>query len=110
MVYLDAAVPSPGQSLFDIIASGRCDPLSFAGLEPSPPYVEQRRFDPAVIGRLPKTCILCTKSEFAMVTHVAREKIAAEQGWTYVEIPSSHVPMADIPDALNRILLDAAGE
>ena len=35
LVYLDAAVPSPGQSLFDIIASGGRDPLSFAGLEPA---------------------------------------------------------------------------
>jgi len=40
LVYLDAALPDPGQSLFDIIVSGGSDPMSFAGLEPVAPYVE----------------------------------------------------------------------
>ena len=35
LVYVDAALPDPGQSLFDIIVSGGRDPLSFAGLEPA---------------------------------------------------------------------------
>jgi pimeloyl-ACP methyl ester carboxylesterase len=111
LVYLDAALPDPGQSLFDLIVSGCCDPLSFAGLGPAQPYVEKLQFDPAKIEPLPKTYILCTKSEFAAVTHIAREKIAAnEKGWTYLELPSSHVPMADMPDQFYRILLDIAKE
>jgi pimeloyl-ACP methyl ester carboxylesterase len=36
LVYLDAALPDPGQSLFDIIASSGSDPQSFRGLEPAP--------------------------------------------------------------------------
>jgi pimeloyl-ACP methyl ester carboxylesterase len=111
LVYLDAALPDPGQSLFDLIVAGGCDPLSFAGLEPSPPYVEKLQFEPAKIDPLPKTYILCTKSEFAAVTHIAREKIAARnKGWTYLELPSSHVPMADMPDEFYRILLNIAKE
>jgi hypothetical protein len=78
--------------------------------EPAPPYVEKLQFDEANIARLPKTYIFCTKSEFAPVTRVAKEKIAANgRNWTYIELPSSHVPMADMPDELYRLLLDAAG-
>jgi pimeloyl-ACP methyl ester carboxylesterase len=101
LVYLDAALPGPGQSLFDIIASGGSDPLSYTGLEPAPPYVEKLQFEPTRIQRLPKTYILCTKSEFAAVTEVARRTIsAAGEGWTFIELQSSHVPMADAPEKL----------
>jgi pimeloyl-ACP methyl ester carboxylesterase len=109
LVYLDAALPDPGQSLFDLLVSGGRDPLSFAGLEPAAPYVEKLLFDAERIKPLKKTYILCTKSEFATVTHVAREKIAAvKKGWTYIEMVSSHVPMADKPDEFYRLMLDAA--
>lgn len=32
---------------------------------------------------------------------------AAPRGWTRLELPSSHVPMADLPDAWYRVLLSA---
>ena len=52
--------------------------------------------------RLNKTYILCTNSEFSSVTKEAREKVAkaGKDNWTYREIPASHVPMADMPDAI----------
>jgi len=63
-----------------------------------------------MIQHLPKTYVLCTESEFAVVTQVARRKItAAKKGWTYIELPSSHVPMASMPDEFAKFLLDAAG-
>lgn len=110
LVYVDAAVPDPGQSLFDLITAGGRDPLSFAGLEAAAPYVERLEFDPLTIERLQKTYILCTRSEFATVTHVAREKIAASgsKGWTYLELPTSHVPMASLPDEFYHLVLEAA--
>jgi pimeloyl-ACP methyl ester carboxylesterase len=109
LVYVDAALPDPGQSLFDIIVFGGCDPLSFAGLEPAAPYVEKLQFDARKIKPLPKTYILCTESEFAPVTHVARKKIAAAgKEWIYVELPTSHVPMASMPDEFTQLLLEAA--
>jgi pimeloyl-ACP methyl ester carboxylesterase len=107
LVYVDAALPDPGQSLFDIISSGGCDPMSFAGLEPAAPYVEKLQFDPEIIKLLPKTYIFCTESEFAAVTHVAKQKIAAAgKEWTYIELPTSHVPMATMPDELVHWLLE----
>jgi pimeloyl-ACP methyl ester carboxylesterase len=109
LVYVDAALPDPGQSLFDLFASGSRDPMSFEGLEPAAPYVEKLQFDPRKLQSLPKTYILCTESEFAPITHVAREKIAtAREKWTYIEIPSSHVPMASMPERFLKLLLEAA--
>ena len=62
---------------------------------------------PRKIEPLPKTYILCTKSEFHHVTRVAKQKIAAEKkGWTYIELPSSHVPMADMPDEFYQLMLN----
>jgi len=58
---------------------------------------------------LPKTYILCTESEFASVTIVAKRKIAAdEKDWTYIELPTSHVPMASMPEQLSQLLLETA--
>jgi pimeloyl-ACP methyl ester carboxylesterase len=113
LVYLDAALPDPGQSLYDLLtlglstASGKGPVLP----EPYPPYREKIQFDPVKIQALPKTYILCTKSEFADITHIAREKIAKRNtGWTILELPSSHVPMADMPDRFYQLLLDIAKE
>lgn len=107
LVYVDAALPDSGQSLFDLISSGGRDPLSFAGLEPAKPYVEKLQFDAKKIETLPKTYILCTESEFASVTHSARKKIAEEgKGWIYIELPSSHVPMASMPEQFSQLLLE----
>jgi hypothetical protein len=71
--------------------------------------VEKLQFNPAILQLLRKTYILCTKSEFAVVTEVARKKIAAAKNeWTYIELPSSHVPMADLPDEFYKLMLAAA--
>ena len=37
LVYADAALPDPGESLYDLIRSAGIDPDSFSGLEPAPP-------------------------------------------------------------------------
>lgn len=108
LVYIDAALPDPGQSLFDIIVSSGCDPRSFAGLEPAPPYMEKLQFDARVLKRLKKTYLFCTKSEFSVVTTIAKKKIAKENNhWKYREIPASHVPMADMPEEVVQVMLDA---
>lgn len=105
MVYIDAALPDPGQSLFDLFMENGANPLSFAGLEATVAYVETLQFDPRPLQRLKKTYIFCTRSEFAMVTQGAKKKIAARGGgWTYLELPTSHVPMATMPQRLYRIL------
>jgi pimeloyl-ACP methyl ester carboxylesterase len=110
MVYVDAALPDPGESLFDQFALGKVDPLSVTGLEPASAYVERLQFDPVRIRRIPKTYVLCTKSDFAMVTGIARKKVAEQVNaqWMYVELPTSHVPMATMPGRFNRLMLEMA--
>lgn len=63
-MYLDAALPDPGQSLFDLFGEGGVDPRSFPDMEAASAYVEKLHFDPREIQQLPKTYILCTESEF----------------------------------------------
>jgi pimeloyl-ACP methyl ester carboxylesterase len=109
LVYVDAAVPDPGQSLFDIIVSSGSDPMSVAGLEPAAAYLEKLQFDAQKIKSLPKTYIRCTESEFASVTNVAKKKIAADgKEWIYLELPTSHVPMATMPEQLSQILAQSS--
>lgn len=108
VVYVDAALPDPGQSLFDIIRSGGVDPLSFEGLEAAPPYVEALHFDPGRLVAARRTYVLCTQSEFTIVTHVAKAKIDRQpEAWSYIELPTWHVPMADMPDRVAEILRTA---
>jgi len=109
LVYVDAALPDPGQSLFDIITSSGSDPTSFVGLEPAAPYVEKLQFDPKRVKPIPKTYIMCTESEFSPVHPVVKKKIeAAGTEWDYVEWPTSHVPMASMPEQFNQLLLEIA--
>jgi len=109
LVYLDAALPDPGESLFDLFAAAGSDPLAVAGLEAARAYVEKIRFDPGIIEPLKKTYIRCTKSDFLDLTRLAWQRIgAAPRGWTRLELPSSHIPMADLPDEWYRVLLGAA--
>jgi len=109
LVYVDAAVPDPGQSLFDQFFEGKTDPLSFPGLEAASAYVQKLQFDSRNIQKLQKTYILCTESEFAILTRGAKKKITAHsEGWTCIELPTSHVPMATLPRRFYRLMLEAA--
>ena len=109
LVFVDAALPNPGQSLFDIISSEGYDPLSFAGLEALPPYVEKLQFCFEKVKQLPKTYIRCMESEFVVITESAKKNIATPSvEWgDYFEVPTGHVPMASMPEKLAQLLLEA---
>jgi pimeloyl-ACP methyl ester carboxylesterase len=110
LVYLDAALPDPGDSLYSLLQQG-LTLLADQSLvpDPAPPYVETLDYNPEILNLIPKTYILCTKSDYATMTRIAKKKIDAHQGgWTYIELSSSHVPMADQPEEFNRVLLDIA--
>lgn len=108
LIYVDAALPEPGQSLFDILEAGGRDPRSVKGLESALAYIEKIRFDPDEIRKLPKTYILCTGSMFRCLTDPARQKVnAGGKEWTYREMDSSHLPMVEKPGELAKLLLEA---
>ena len=46
LVYVDAALPDLGQSLFDLVVVRGADPGSVAGLEARAAYIEKIRFNP----------------------------------------------------------------
>jgi len=108
LVYLDSALPDPGQSLIEILNKVYSKEQYAAALpEPSPPYVEPLQFHPENIMLLNKTYIRCLKSEFIEVTRLAKEKInVSKESWTYYELQSSHVPMADQPEEFYKLLLN----
>lgn len=104
LVYLDAALPDPGQSLFDILKLGGLDPVSVVGGAPKA-YTEKLQFDVKNLEMLAKTYIYCTESEFKPVTNLAKQKIALNsEGWRFIEIQSSHLPQASMPKELAQLL------
>jgi pimeloyl-ACP methyl ester carboxylesterase len=112
LVYLDAAIPVPGESLFDLLAQSGQDPLvSIPGLEPAMAYVDKLRFDPEKVQHLEKVFIRCTKSELAGFITVSLDRIArVRERWTLLDLPAGHVCQPTHPGELARILLDVAGK
>jgi len=105
LVYLDAALPDPGQSLFDILTLGDFDPVSVVGGVPKA-YTEKLQFDPKNLKMLAKIYIYCTESEFKPVTNLAKQKISLNsEGWRFIEIQASHLPQASMPKELAQLLL-----
>ncbi len=109
LVYLDSALPDPGQSLMDILNLTYSQEDSAVLPDPNPPYVEKLQYNLKTIAGIKKIYIRCTKSEFVDISQFAKEKIdTAGGGWVYFELPSSHVPMADLPDDFYKLLLSIA--
>ncbi len=108
MIYLDSAVPDPGQSLVDVLDTVYSkDDYKAALPEPSPPYIEKIRYDPDRLEGLKKIYIRCTMSEFKDLSQLVKEKIlSSPDKWDYYELNSSHVPMADEPEKFYRLLLE----
>ncbi len=107
MVYIDAALPDSGQSLFDLFRAGGSDPLSFEGLAPYPSYVEKLIFNPWILATIPNVYLRCTRSVFAAIGLMARDRILSrldEDRWGYFEIPSDHTPMQSMPGQLLEFL------
>jgi pimeloyl-ACP methyl ester carboxylesterase len=107
LVYLDAVVPDPGQSLFDFLKSSGHEPLSkVPGLEAAMAYIDKIEFNPENIKTMPKFFIRCTKSELAAFTTVSLNKIKKNSDeWTNFDLEAGHVCQPTVPDKLAEILL-----
>jgi hypothetical protein len=112
LVYVDAALPEPGQSLFDILTLVGFDPIDILGNSPNIAYKEKIVFDPNKIQHLRKIYILCTKSEFLPIARLNQQKIATDKKgiWKYVELKTGHLPQATLPDEVTKILISAISQ
>jgi len=105
LVYLDAAFPTSGQSLFDVLSEANYDPkIVLEGFPKA--YIEKLYYDPKKIEILSKVYIQCTESSFLSVTNPIVNKIYNEKSWQTFYLPTSHVPQATMPDKLIELLLD----
>ena len=136
LVYLDAAVPLPGESwssLHDettrtarrqaIAESGTLAPPDPAvyGLSgddaawvarrqtphPGGVYDTPLEFDAERIGALPRTFISCTSPALPTID-ASRARVRRDAGWTFLEMATGHDPMISAPDALVRQLVALA--
>lgn len=108
MVYVDTGLPDPGQSMMDLLDTVYSSHDRRAYLpDPNPPYVEKLEYNPKTLKNIRKIYIRCTKSEFIDLTRISKEKIEADnENWIYLEIASSHVPMADMKQEFYDLLLN----
>lgn len=102
MIYIDAAVPDPGESLFSLFTASGVDPASVEGLDPYLPYIEALIYNPMVIEPIPKLFIKCTQSRFILLSGLVTRRISSQlrKNWTIRELPSDHTPMLSMPDQL----------
>ena len=105
LVYLDAVLPDPNQSVVDIFALANFTPKK--STENSPTYTEKLDFDPRNLQNVNKLYVLCTQSSFSAVAMLAKHKVENNKdNWSYRELATSHLPMATHPDELSKLLLD----
>jgi pimeloyl-ACP methyl ester carboxylesterase len=134
IVYLDAFVPSDGQSLFDLqptevrarmredarrVGNGwriPPNPLPPDMSETDVAWVMPRRVmqplrtfaEPVSLSgagkRLPKTYIYCTRPAPGNIFRQFAERARDERAWRYFEIDASHSPHITVPDVLATLL------
>lgn len=106
LVYLDAALPEAGQSLFDLLALGGYKPEHIVGGTP-PAYTEKMNYNAKPLETLDKIYITCTKSEFSrVIQHFLPQIKTSHKNWRFRELPTGHIPQATMPDELAAILLE----
>jgi len=133
LVYLDAFVPTDGQSLRDL--AGTASPAApVAGwlIPPNPPSPDttpedlawtqpRRRHQPArcftqplrlsgAVELLPRTYIHCTRKEGHDVFRQFADRARRDPAWRFHALDASHSPNVTAPEALAALLLDIAAE
>ena len=130
LVYLDAFVPSDGQSLGDLVQRApTAPPLEGWLVPPNPPAPDTSAEDLAWVtpGRMhhparcfsqklavahavpvfPRTYVHCTKKQGPDVFAQFAARFRGAAGWDFVELAESHSPNITAPAALAEVLLRA---
>ena len=133
LVYVDAAVPLPGESwssghsaetqatrrkaiaesgvllppdpsIFGLSGADRAWVARRLTPQPGGVYDAPLHFDAARVAALPRTFVDCNAPALATIA-VMRQRVRAEPGWSVQEIATGHDPMVSAPQALVDILL-----
>jgi pimeloyl-ACP methyl ester carboxylesterase len=120
LVYLDAAVPYPGDSWSSHHSAetkqARIDAAKPSGGLSFPPpdasvfgqpfrlYQQPLDFDGARVAAVPRSFIDCTSPALPTIAP-ARARVRAEPGWQVLEMATGHDPMVSEPKALAGLLL-----
>ena len=107
LVYVDSVIPVDGKSLYGIIETYGFSYQKF-GLMPDKPFIEPLFFDEDKTGKIMKTYIHCTKSEFLEVGRKAFARVLENprrEHWAYYELDTVHACMMTTPDEVAEILL-----
>jgi pimeloyl-ACP methyl ester carboxylesterase len=136
LVYLDAVVPSSGESWSsghapDTQVQRRQAIAETGGIPPADPalfglqgedaawlqrrqtpqpggvYDDPLHFDEALVAALPRCFIDCTEPALKTI-ETSRRRVREQPGWQRMEIPTGHVPMVSAPDTLLQHLLALA--
>jgi pimeloyl-ACP methyl ester carboxylesterase len=133
LVYVDAAVPQPGESwssghsaetqatrrkaiaesgvllppdptLFGLTGADRAWVARRLTPQPGGVYDAPLHFDAARVAALPRTFVDCNAPALTTIAAM-RQRVRAEPGWSVAEIATGHDPMVSAPLALVEILL-----
>ena len=136
LVYVDAVVPTPGQSWADAnppeVRAARRAVIAERGHLPPPPvsaygltgddaaWVERRQtphpgrvyeeplhFDAERWGARPRTYVDCTAPALPAI-EPSRRLVRTQPGWELVALATGHDPMVSAPDELAAVLLEVA--
>ena len=108
IVYLDAAVPLPGQSYFDLFKAASADPLEIPEQTPIPPYLEKIHYNPVPLLSLPKDYIQCSQSILLPMTCVSQQNLSLEGlggQWRCHQLNAPHEAMVALPTLVTALLL-----
>ena len=108
LCYVDAALPNPNQSLYDLLSLNGYDPNLIIPNNPAA-YIEKIAFSPSTVKQLPQYFIECSKSDFSQLCQSNQYQLAFNTAchvrWT---LTMGHLPMATQPQALADCLMAIA--
>ncbi len=103
----DGALPPPDPADFGSTGADRERLLRRQVPHPFGPYRDPLPFDGARWAALPRSFIDCTEPAYPTIAAM-RERVRSIPGFEVVEMATGHCPMVTEPEALVRLLLQAA--
>ncbi len=107
LIYVDSALPEPGQSLADVAEEHNFNYKQYGASEetPDPAVISKIQYDPKKVFLRPKAYVFCLQSEFIQIIRPTYEKIkSSNDDWLYFCLDTEHGCMFTQPKELTVIL------